>query len=90
VQGGRSARRPASPVPAGFKHNRGPAYIPFCIQNDNGSETPARYIRVHLDAPNPFVEGRLSLNGPTYHSEIHADAIHDLDTPLPPITADLL
>jgi hypothetical protein len=32
----------------------------------------------------------LSLNGPTYHSEIHAAAIHDLDIPPPPITADLL
>jgi hypothetical protein len=26
-----SARRPASPTPPGFKHNRGPAYIPFRI-----------------------------------------------------------
>jgi hypothetical protein len=49
-----------------------------------------RYIQAHLDAPNPFVEGRLSLNGPTYHSEIHATAIHDLDVPPPPITADIL
>jgi hypothetical protein len=32
----------------------------------------------------------LSLNGPTYHSEIHAAAIHDLDVPPPPITADIL
>jgi hypothetical protein len=45
---------------------------------------------VHLDAPNPFVEGRLSLQGPTYHSEIHAAAIHDVDIAPPPITADLL
>jgi hypothetical protein len=52
--------------------------------------TPARYIRAHLDAPNPFVEGRISLNGPTYHSKIHAAAIHDLDVPPPPITADIL
>jgi hypothetical protein len=50
----------------------------------------ARYIRAHLDAPNPFVEGRLSLNGPTYHSEIHAAAIHDLNVPPPLITADIL
>jgi hypothetical protein len=85
-----SARRPASPTPAGFEHNRGPAFIPFRIRNKHGSETPARYIRAHLDAPNPFVEGRLSLNGPTYHSEIHAAAIHDIDIPPPPITADIL
>jgi hypothetical protein len=52
--------------------------------------TPARYIRAHLDAPNPFVEGRLSLNGPTYHSEIHAAPIVDVDVAPPPISADIL
>jgi hypothetical protein len=67
----------------------GPAFIPFHIQ-ENGRETLARYIRAHLDAPNPFVEGRLSLDGPTYHSEIHAQAVHDVDIPPPPITADIL
>jgi hypothetical protein len=51
---------------------------------------PARYIRAHLDAPNPFVEGRLSLNRPTYHSKIHAAAIVDIDVPPPPITANIL
>jgi hypothetical protein len=84
------ARRPSSPTLAGFEHNRGPAFIPFRIRNEHGGETPACYIRAHLDTPNPFVEGRLSLNGPTYHSEIHAAAIHDLDVPPPPITADIL
>jgi hypothetical protein len=74
----------------GFKHNQGPGYVPFHICNQHGGETPARYIHVHLDAPNPFVEGRLSLDGPTYHSEIHATAIHDLNIPVPPITAELL
>jgi hypothetical protein len=83
------ARQPTSPTPAGFEHNRGPAFIPFCIQ-ENGRETPARYIQAHLDAPNPFVEGCLSLQGPTYHSEIHAAAIHDVDIAPPPITAELL
>jgi hypothetical protein len=85
----RPAARPVSPTPLGFEHNRGPAYIPFRIQ-ENGRKTPARYIQAHLDAPNPFVEGRLSLDGPTYHSEIHAAAIHDVDIPPPPITAELL
>jgi hypothetical protein len=51
---------------------------------------PARYIHTHLDAPNPFVEGQLSLQGPTYHSEIHAAAIHDIDVPPPIITANIL
>jgi hypothetical protein len=85
----RPAARPVSPTPPGFEHNRGPAFIPFHIQ-DNGRQTPARYIRAHLDAPNPYVEGRLSLDGPTYHSEIHAAAVHDVDIPPPPITADVL
>jgi hypothetical protein len=65
-------------------------YVPEEVENEHGGETPARYIRTHLDAPNPFVEGRLSLNGPTYHSEIHAAAIVDVDIPPPPITADIL
>jgi hypothetical protein len=73
----------------GFEHNQGPAFIPFRIHK-NGREMPARYIRVHLDAPNPFVEGRLSLQGPTYHSEIHAAAVHDVDIAPPPITTELL
>jgi hypothetical protein len=90
TQGPRAPRRIASPVPAGFEHNRGPAFIPFRIRNEHGGETPARYIRAHLDAPNPFVEGRLSLNGPTYHSEIHAASVVDVDTPPPIITADIL
>jgi hypothetical protein len=84
------ARRSSSPTPAGFEHNRGPTFIPFCIRTDTGGEMPARYIHAHLDAPNPFVEGRISLNGPTYHSEIHAAAIHDLDVPPPIITTDIL
>jgi hypothetical protein len=89
VQGARACRA-TSPIPAGFKHNQGPAFIPFHIHNEHGGETPVPYIRAHLNAPNPFVEGRLSLNGPTHHSEIHAAAIHDLDVPPPPITADIL
>jgi hypothetical protein len=90
AQGSRNPRRVSSPVPPGFEHNRGPAFIPFRIRNEHGGETPARYIRAHLDAPNPFVEGRLSLNGPTYHSEIHAAAVVDVDVPPPLITADIL
>jgi hypothetical protein len=84
-----SVRRPVLPTPPGFEHNQGPAFIPFHIQ-ENGRETPARYIWAHLDAPNPFVEGRLSLEGPTYHSKIHAMSIHDVDIPPPPIMAELL
>jgi hypothetical protein len=89
AQGARP-RQATSPVPTGFEHNRGPSFIPFHIRNEHGGETPARYIRAHLDALNPFVEGCLSLNGPTYHSKIHAAAIHDLDIPPPLITADIL
>jgi hypothetical protein len=57
------ARRPSLLTPAGFEHNQGPAFIPFRIHNEHGGETPAHYIRTHLDTPNPFVEGHLSLNG---------------------------
>jgi hypothetical protein len=89
AQGRRAARRPTSPTPPGFEHNRGPAYIPFRIQ-ENSRYTPARYIRVHMDAPNPYVEGRLSLDGPTYHSKIYAQAIHDINVPPPIITNDIL
>jgi hypothetical protein len=90
AQGPRAPRRVSSPVPAGFEHNRGPAFIPFRIRNKHSGETPARYIRAHIDAPNPFVEGRLSLNRPTYHSEIHAASVVDVDIPPPLITADIL
>jgi hypothetical protein len=90
AQGPRTPRRVSSPVPAGFEHNRGPAFISFRIRNEHGGETPACYIHAHLDAPNPFVEGRLSLNGPTYHSEIHAASVVDVDIPPPLITADIL
>jgi hypothetical protein len=90
AQGPRAPRRVSSPVPAGFEHNRGPAFIPFRIRNKHSGEMPARYIRAHIDAPNPFVEGRLSLNRPTYHSEIHAASVVDVDIPPPLITADIL
>jgi hypothetical protein len=90
AQGPRPARRPSSPVPHGFEHNQGPSYIPFRIQNEHGGEMPVHYICAHLDAPNPFVEGQLSLNGPTYHSKIHAVSIVDVDIPPPPITTDIL
>jgi hypothetical protein len=90
AQGPWTPRRVASPVPDSFEHNRGPTFIPFCIRNEHGGETLARYIHAHIDTPNPFVEGWLSLNGPTYHSEIHATSIVDVDIPPPPITADIL
>jgi hypothetical protein len=90
AQGPRTPRQVSSPVLPGFEHNRSLAFISFRIRNEHGSETPARYIRAHLDAPNPFVEGRLSLNGPTYHSEIHAASVVDVDIPPPLITTDIL
>jgi hypothetical protein len=55
------------PTLLGFEHNQGPASIPFRIQ-ENSREIPAHYIWAHLNMPNPFVEGQLSLEGPTYHS----------------------
>jgi hypothetical protein len=90
AQGPWTPRRVGSPVPDSFEHNRGPAFIPFRIRNEHGGETLARYIHAHIDTPNPFVEGWLSLNRPTYHSKIHATSIVDVDIPPPPITANIL
>jgi hypothetical protein len=68
-----------------------------CRHSGQTPHRPRRTLRptdhnicAHLDTPNPFVEGRLSLDGPTYHSEIHAASVHDVDIPPPPITAELL
>ena len=43
-----SVRRPVSPTPAGYEHNRGARYIPFRIPNPQGGHTPARFTQVHL------------------------------------------
>jgi hypothetical protein len=59
----------------------GAAYVPFNILSEQGVETPARYVKVHLDVPNPFAEARMSMHGPVYRGEIHAAPINDTETP---------
>jgi hypothetical protein len=70
------------------KYNRGAAYVPFNILNEQGVETPARYVKVHLDVPNPFAEARMSMQGPVYRGEIHAAPVNDTETPTVELTAE--
>jgi hypothetical protein len=55
---------PYCQTPPGFEHNRGPAYIPSVSETKTHVIRPACYIWAHMDAPNPFVEGQLSLEWP--------------------------
>jgi hypothetical protein len=70
-------QQPILPTPLGFKHNQGHKIL-------------ACYIHIHLNAPNPFVEGMLELEGPMYCSKIHAAAVNDVNIPIPHIDADTL
>ena len=79
-------RRPSSPVPTGFEHNWGTAYIPFNITNRNGQEVLARYIQVHMNADDPYVLAWATLHGPIYGRQLHAAPVNDLDTPVEPLT----
>ena len=73
-----AATRAAVPVepPEGFVHNIGEDFIPFTITNEHGVPTPARYIQVHMTA-DPYVIGRLTLNGADYRAELHATPNND-------------
>jgi hypothetical protein len=84
----RTEVRSLSPPSQGYEYNRGATYIPFNILSEQGVETPARYIKVHLDVPNPFAEARMSMRGPVYHSEIHAASVNDTETPAVELTAE--
>jgi hypothetical protein len=72
----------------GYKYNRGTTYIPFNILNEQGVETPAQYVKVHLDIPNPFAEAHMSMRGPVYHGEIHTAPINNTETPVQELMAD--
>ena len=65
-----------SPIPCFFELNRGPAYIPFTITNDQGQKVLAKYILVHMTA-NPYALGKLTSEGPTKWGEIHAAPRYD-------------
>jgi hypothetical protein len=80
--------RSLSPPLQGYEYNRGAAYVPFNILNEQGVETPVRYIKVHLDVPNPFAEARMSMQGPVYCGEIHAAPVNDTKTPAQELTTE--
>jgi hypothetical protein len=89
TQSRQSARRPASPTPPGFEHNRGPAFIPFRIRTDTGGETRRVTSGPISTLPNPFVEGRLSINGPPIIVRFTPRPSSTRRAP-PPIPAELL
>jgi hypothetical protein len=72
----------------GYEYNRRVAYVPFNILNEQGVETPARYVKVHLDVPNPFAEARMSMRGPVYRGEIHVAPVNNTETPALELTAE--
>jgi hypothetical protein len=84
----RTEVRSLSPPSQGYEYNRGTAYIPFNILNKQGVETPARYVRVHIDIPNPFAEARMSMRGPIYRGEIHAAPVNDTERPVEELTRE--
>ena len=73
-----AAARAAVPVepPEGFVHNIGEDFVPFTITNEHGVPTPVRYIQVHMTA-DPYIVGRLTLNGADYRAELHATPNND-------------
>ena len=79
-----------SQPPPAFEHNRGAVYIPFNIIDQYGQEVPARYIQVHMNDDNPYAIGRMTVNGESYHGEIHTAPVHDTDHPAEPLTAPML
>jgi hypothetical protein len=76
------------PPSQGYKYNRGAAYVPFNILNEQGVETPVWYVRVHLEVPNPFAEAQMSMQGPVYCGEIQAMPVNDTKTPAEELTAE--
>jgi hypothetical protein len=76
------------PPSQGYEYNRGTAYVPFNILNEQGVETPAHHIKVHLEVPNPFAEAQMSMRGPVYRSEIHAAPINNTEMPAVELTKE--
>jgi hypothetical protein len=84
----RTEVRSLSPPSQGYEYNRGAAYVPFNILSERGVETPAHYVRVHLDVPNPFAEAQMSMRGPIYRGEIHAAPVNDTERPAEELTRE--
>jgi hypothetical protein len=88
-RGAQSSRRPLSPAVQGYENNQGTSYVPFTILDATGRPVPARYIKVHM-TDNPYVEARMTMDGPVHRGEIHAAAIHNRVRQTPDIGPDEL
>jgi hypothetical protein len=88
-RGAQSSRRPLSPAAQGYENNQGTSYVPFTILDATGRPVPARYIKVHM-TDNPYVEARMTMDGPVHRGEIHAAAVHDRVGRTPDIGPDEL
>jgi hypothetical protein len=88
-RGAQSSRRPLSPAVQGYENNQGTSYIPFTILDATGRPVPARYIKVHM-TDNPYVEARMTMDGPVHRGEIHAAAVHNRAGRTPDIGPDEL
>ena len=78
--------RPLSPIPRGFKMNRGPQYVPFHIVNRDGVTVPAKYIKVKM-TNDPYAYSMLDSQGEVYKGLIHAAPVLDI-THVPRLGAD--
>ena len=78
--------RPQSPVPHGFKMNRGPQYVPFHIVNRDGVTVPAKYVKVKM-TNDPYAYGMLNSTGEVYKGLIHATPVLDI-THVPHLDTD--
>jgi hypothetical protein len=88
-RGAQAARRPLSPAAQGYENNQGTSYVPFTILDATGRQVPARFIKVHM-TDNPYVEARMTMDGPVHRGEIHAAAVHDRVGRTPDIGPDEL
>jgi hypothetical protein len=88
-RGAQASRRPLSPAAQGYENNQGTSYVPFTILDATGRPVPARYIKVHM-TDNPYVEARMTMDGPVHRGEIHAAAMHDRVGRTPDIGPDEL
>jgi hypothetical protein len=86
----RLRRNPLSPSSQGYELNRGVNYVSCNILDHFGREVPAQFIRPDLNVDNPYVEARLEMDGPVYHSEIHAMPVNDRDDAHPELTNESL
>jgi hypothetical protein len=88
-RGAQSLCRPLSPAVQGYENNQGTSYVSFTILDSTGRLVPARYIKVHM-TDNPYIEARMTMDGPVHRGEIHAAAVHDRVGRTPDIGPDEL